>query len=150
MLLTADCRCGRPHFLDDGPERPFVLAWMPAVSLYFSDPDGHSLEFIGMLPDPPKPELGIVARADWEAMQGRLCLRSQSQPVEPEAARGEKKGGAEQNLTEEQQLDHVVTGPRQEERADLRAEEIDHPAAGQYPGQLQPAFAQEEPAADHQ
>lgn len=59
------------NFLEDGTERPFVFAWMPAVSIYFSDPDGHSLEFISMLPDPPKPELGIVSWEDWEAMHGR-------------------------------------------------------------------------------
>ncbi|RAL21454.1 VOC family protein [Thermoflavimicrobium daqui] len=46
------------NFLADGTDRPFVFAWMPAVSIYFADPDGHSLEFISMLPDPPKPELG--------------------------------------------------------------------------------------------
>ncbi len=59
------------NFLNDGTERPFVFAWMPAVSIYFSDPDGHSLEFISMLPDLPQPELGLVAWEDWEKSHGR-------------------------------------------------------------------------------
>nr|NNM91697.1 VOC family protein [Bacilli bacterium] len=54
------------NFLNDGTERPFVFGWMPAVSIYFSDPDGHSLEFISMLPDVPEPELGVVAWDEWE------------------------------------------------------------------------------------
>jgi len=29
-----------------------VLAWMPAVSVYFRDPDYNLLEFIMMLPGP--------------------------------------------------------------------------------------------------
>ncbi len=42
-------------------DEPPVLAWMPAASVYFTDPDGHSLEFIAMLPDRPRPDLGRVA-----------------------------------------------------------------------------------------
>ena len=30
------------NFLNDGTERPMVFAWMPAISIYFNDPDGHS------------------------------------------------------------------------------------------------------------
>jgi len=50
-----------------GPEidEPRVFAWMPAASVYFDDPDGHSLEFIAMLPDPPRPGLGIIALSEW-------------------------------------------------------------------------------------
>jgi len=59
------------NFLNDGTERPFVFAWMPAVSIYFSDPDGHSLEFISMLPDEPQPETGAVTWEDWEKAHGR-------------------------------------------------------------------------------
>ncbi|GEO26681.1 glyoxalase [Alicyclobacillus acidoterrestris] len=60
------------NFLNDGTERPFVFGWMPAVSIYFSDPDGHSLEFISMLSDAPKPELGVVAWEEWERNHGRI------------------------------------------------------------------------------
>ena len=33
-----------------------VFAWVPAISIYFSDPDGHELEFIGILPGEYKTE----------------------------------------------------------------------------------------------
>jgi len=46
-------------------EEPLVFAWMPAVSIYFEDPDGHSLEFIAMLPGRPAPELGVVTLEEW-------------------------------------------------------------------------------------
>jgi lactoylglutathione lyase len=46
-------------------EEPVVLAWMPAVSVYFNDPDGHSLEFICMLDDAPRPEMGQVSWSEW-------------------------------------------------------------------------------------
>jgi catechol 2,3-dioxygenase-like lactoylglutathione lyase family enzyme len=59
------------NFLNDGTEEPFVFGWMPAVSIYFSDPDGHSLEFISVLPDKPQPELGVVAWKQWELQHGR-------------------------------------------------------------------------------
>lgn len=57
------------NFLNDGSERPMVFGWMPALALYFHDPDGHSLEFIAMLPDPPRPELGVVSLEDWQQAQ---------------------------------------------------------------------------------
>jgi lactoylglutathione lyase len=49
-------------------DEPVVLAWMPAASVYFDDPDGHSLEFIAMLPDRARPELGRVAWSQWRRM----------------------------------------------------------------------------------
>jgi lactoylglutathione lyase len=33
---------------------------MPALSLYFNDPDGNLLEYLAMLPDDPRPDLGVV------------------------------------------------------------------------------------------
>lgn len=53
------------NFLNDGIERPMVFAWMPAVSIYFDDPDGHSLEFIGILKGKARPEKGIVSYEEW-------------------------------------------------------------------------------------
>jgi catechol 2,3-dioxygenase-like lactoylglutathione lyase family enzyme len=53
------------NFLNDGTERPMVIAWMPAISIY-RDPDAHSLELIAMLPGKPRPELGVVPLEDWE------------------------------------------------------------------------------------
>lgn len=46
-------------------EEPVVLAWMPAASVYFRDPDNHLLEYITMLPDPPRPDLGLLSWSDW-------------------------------------------------------------------------------------
>lgn len=48
-------------------DQPVVLAWMPAASVYFHDPDGNLLEFLSMLPDAPEPALGIVTWAEWLA-----------------------------------------------------------------------------------
>jgi hypothetical protein len=42
---------------------------MPAVSLYFTDPDGHLLEYLAMLPQEPRPAAGVVSYSDWQAMQ---------------------------------------------------------------------------------
>ena len=51
-------------------EEPVVLAWMPAGSLYFRDPDGNMLEFLCMLPEAARPELGVVAWSLWEKTGG--------------------------------------------------------------------------------
>jgi lactoylglutathione lyase len=32
---------------------PSVIGWMPSAQIYFHDPDGHSLEFIALLPQRP-------------------------------------------------------------------------------------------------
>jgi lactoylglutathione lyase len=45
-----------------------VLAWMPAASVYFRDPDGNLLEFLAMLPEAPQPGRGVMA---WSKWQGR-------------------------------------------------------------------------------
>ena len=57
------------NFLNDGTERPMVFAWMPALSIYFEDPDGHSLEFIGILEGKSKPENGIVSYEKWKELE---------------------------------------------------------------------------------
>jgi lactoylglutathione lyase len=48
-------------------DEPTVLAWMPAASMYFHDPDGNLLEFLTMLPEAPKPELGVVRWSAWRS-----------------------------------------------------------------------------------
>jgi lactoylglutathione lyase len=56
----------QPRDLAGNPtEEPVVLAWMPAASVYFLDPDNNLLEFITMLPDEPRPELGVLPWGDW-------------------------------------------------------------------------------------
>ena len=47
-------------------QEPVVLAWMPAAAVYFHDPDGNVLEFLAMLPETPRPELGIVSWSEWK------------------------------------------------------------------------------------
>lgn len=55
-----------PLDFDAAPaDEPVVLGWMPAASVYFRDPDGNLLEFLAMLPGPPRPERGIVKWSDW-------------------------------------------------------------------------------------
>lgn len=34
---------------------PSVIGWMPSAQIYFRDPDGHMLEFITILAEPPNP-----------------------------------------------------------------------------------------------
>jgi len=50
-------------------DQPVVFAWMPAASVFFHDPDGNLLEYIAMLPDPPRPDLGVVSWREWTASQ---------------------------------------------------------------------------------
>jgi len=53
------------NFLRDGIEAPMVFAWMPALAIYFNDPDGNQLEFISLLEGEGRPELGVLSYADW-------------------------------------------------------------------------------------
>lgn len=53
------------NFLNDGTERPMVFCWMPAISIYFDDPDGHSLEFIGVLEGKPHAKAGVLSYDEW-------------------------------------------------------------------------------------
>jgi len=53
------------NFLKDGTDRPMVFSWVPAVAIYFRDPDGHYLEYIGVLEGEAKPELGVVSYEEW-------------------------------------------------------------------------------------
>ncbi|PTX59108.1 catechol 2,3-dioxygenase-like lactoylglutathione lyase family enzyme [Melghirimyces profundicolus] len=49
-------------FFGTPTEEGSVHPWVPAVSAYFSDPDGHVLELLSILPGPSRP--------DWEPMSG--------------------------------------------------------------------------------
>ncbi|SCB59567.1 lactoylglutathione lyase [Rhizobium aethiopicum] len=46
---------------------PVVLGWMPALSIYFKDPDGHSIEFISLLDDAPDRNFGVRPFSEWKA-----------------------------------------------------------------------------------
>ncbi|MGF6228817.1 lactoylglutathione lyase [Inquilinus ginsengisoli] len=60
-----------PRRAGNGPEirEPVVLTWMPAASVYFQDPDGHSLEFLAMLPGRSRPDLPWMGLSEWRALQ---------------------------------------------------------------------------------
>ena len=61
-----------PLDFDNRPtDEPIVLAWMPAASVYFRDPDGHLLEYIAMLPDKPRPDRGVVSWRLWQHEESR-------------------------------------------------------------------------------
>lgn len=53
------------NFLKDSTTKPMVFAWMPAIAIYFNDPDGHDLEFISIIEGDAKPELGVISYEDW-------------------------------------------------------------------------------------
>ena len=53
------------NFLKSGNHEPMVFAWMPALAIYFNDPDGHALEFIAILEGESKPELGVISYSEW-------------------------------------------------------------------------------------
>lgn len=52
-------------FAGNPTDEPVVLPWMPAASLYFHDPDSNLLEFLAMLPDVPRPDLGVIGWTEW-------------------------------------------------------------------------------------
>jgi len=59
------------NFLNEQNDIPMVFCWMPAVSIYFSDPDGHYLEFIGLLPGDVKSnnEKRVVSYEEWLSLK---------------------------------------------------------------------------------
>ena len=52
-------------------DEPDVIGWMPALSIFFQDPDGHMLELIAMLDEPPRSEQGFVPLSRWRAQSAR-------------------------------------------------------------------------------
>lgn len=53
------------NFLNNGTDIPMVFSWMPALAIYFCDPDGHYLEFIAILEGEGRPELGVISYDEW-------------------------------------------------------------------------------------
>ena len=53
------------NFSNDGTERPMVFCWMPAIAIYFNDPDGNQLEFLSILDGKARPELGVISYEEW-------------------------------------------------------------------------------------
>jgi len=76
-LLDAPARLRGAHvvpldFWGEPTDEPVVIAWMPAASLYFRDPDGNMLELLSMLPHSPQPELGVVSWSHWNQIQNSV------------------------------------------------------------------------------
>jgi lactoylglutathione lyase len=49
-------------------DEPEVIPWIPSASVYFQDPDGHSLEYIAMLPEPAQPQMHRVMLSEWRKL----------------------------------------------------------------------------------
>lgn len=54
------------NFFREESTMPQVFGWMPAVSTYFDDPDGHLLEIIARLPGDPQPDKLLVPWEEWK------------------------------------------------------------------------------------
>lgn len=52
-------------FNGNATTEPVVLGWMPAAAVYFTDPDGNMLEFLSMLEENPRPDLGVLPYSEW-------------------------------------------------------------------------------------
>ncbi len=74
--------CDRLRSLDVTPlsffatetTEPSVIGWMPAAAVYFRDPDGHLLEYLTMLDEPPRLDVGILPWSQWTAGDGLARL----------------------------------------------------------------------------
>ena len=49
-------------------DEPIVHGWMPAAAVFFKDPDGHILELIADLSDPPRPDFLYRPLSEWRAL----------------------------------------------------------------------------------
>jgi len=78
-------------FFADETTEPSVIGWMPAAAVYFHDPDGHLLEYLTMLDEPPRPDAGIVPWSEW-VDGGRHA------PFAPDGVRVELHTGPRQEL----------------------------------------------------
>lgn len=46
---------------------PSVIGWMPSAQFYFRDPDGHAMEFSGLLADRPSADF-VGTYAEWKEL----------------------------------------------------------------------------------
>ena len=64
-LLAAPARLRAAGVTPRDGDEPIVIGWMPAASVFFDDPDGHSVELISMLPHDPRPEVLRMPYSRW-------------------------------------------------------------------------------------
>lgn len=48
---------------------PVVIGWVPAAAVYFSDLDGHSIEFIHVLDEKPDHAFGVQPYSTWRSIR---------------------------------------------------------------------------------
>lgn len=53
-------------FYGEPADEPSVLGWMPAASVFFKDPDGHSIEYIAVLDEAADTAFGVGLWSDWQ------------------------------------------------------------------------------------
>jgi lactoylglutathione lyase len=53
-------------FFAEETDEPSVIGWMPAAAVYFRDPDGHLLEYLAMVDESPRADIGIVPWSQWK------------------------------------------------------------------------------------
>jgi lactoylglutathione lyase len=53
-------------FFGQETSEPSVIGWMPAAAVYFRDPDRHQLEYLSLLDEPPRPDIGVVTYSQWK------------------------------------------------------------------------------------
>jgi lactoylglutathione lyase len=58
------------NFDGEVAEECSVIGWMPSAQIYIDDPDGHSVEFLAVLPDEPVPDF-YGNWSDWLRRKGR-------------------------------------------------------------------------------
>lgn len=58
-------------FGGDPVDEPDVIGWMPAASVYFKDPDGHSIEMLSMLNTQGDTDFGVAPYSEWWSRQSR-------------------------------------------------------------------------------
>jgi lactoylglutathione lyase len=54
-------------FDGEAVSEPVVIGWMPALSVYFKDPDGHSIEMLHVLDVAADPGFGVGSLTAWNA-----------------------------------------------------------------------------------
>jgi lactoylglutathione lyase len=54
-------------FFGEPADEPSYIGWMPAAAVYFRDPSGHMLEYLAMLDEPSRPDLGVIPWSQCDA-----------------------------------------------------------------------------------
>jgi lactoylglutathione lyase len=75
-------------FFADETTEPSVIGWMPAAAVYLHDPDGHLLEYLAMLDEPPRPDAGILPWSAW--VEGRPLAKPDPGRIRVELHTGER------------------------------------------------------------